>query len=137
MSFFLRYIVVYVVVAIVLLGFVAYVGYDAGWGALTWVAVGCLALWIFGYHGFTLWLDYRRFGRLIEALRAGELNDRIQPDHVRESIEHLAVQYGGVPSFVAGFLVQRVVTDEVARQLVAQIRTHPKLGGLQKAASKN
>lgn len=129
MSFFVRYIVVYVVVAVVLLGLAAYVGLGAGMGALTWVAIGCLAVWIFGYHGLTLWLDYRRFGRLLEALRAGKLNDRIQPDHVRESIEHAAVHYGGVPSFVAAFLVQRVVTDDIARQLVAQIGAHPKVAG--------
>jgi len=128
-SFFLRYIVIYVIVAVVLLGFAAYVGFSAGMGAFTWVAIGVLALWIFGYHGMALWLDYRRFGRLLDALRAGKLNDRIQPDHVRESIEHLAVHYGGVPSFVARFLVQRVVTDEVAQQLVAQLRAHPKAAG--------
>jgi Na+(H+)/acetate symporter ActP len=128
-AFFLRYIVIYVVVAIVLLGLAAYVGFNGGMGALTWVAIGCLGLWIFGYHGMALWLDYRRFGRLLEQLRAGKLNGRIQPDHLRESIEHLAVNYGGVPNFVAAFLVQRVVTDDVARQLVAQISAHPKIAG--------
>ncbi|HLF22934.1 MAG TPA: hypothetical protein VI565_03355, partial [Burkholderiales bacterium] len=71
----------------------------------------------------------RRFGRLLEQLRAGKLNDRIQPDHLRESIEHLAVQYGGVPSFVAAFLVQRVVTDDVARHLLVQISAHPNIAG--------
>ncbi len=129
MSFFLRYIVIYIVVAIVLLGLAAYVGFGAGMGAWTWVAIGCLALWVFGYHGVNLWLDYRRFERLLEQLRAGKLNDRIQPDHLRESIEHLAVHYGGVPNFVAAFLVQRVVTDDVARQLIAQINAHPKTAG--------
>lgn len=129
MSFFVRYIVVYVVVAVVLLGFAAYIGFGTGLDGWTWVAIGCLGLWIFGYHGLALWLDYRRFRRLLAALRAGKLNDRIQPDHLRESIEHLAVHYGGVPSFVAAFLVQRVVTDDVARQLVSQISTHPEIAG--------
>lgn len=129
MSFFLRYIVIYVVVAIVLLGLAAYVGFNGRMGAWTWVAIGCLALWVFGYHGMTLWLDYRRFGRLLEQLRAGRLNDRLQPDHLRESIEHLAVNYGGVPNFVAAFLVRRVVTDDFARQLVAQIGARPGIAG--------
>lgn len=129
MSFFLRYIVIYAAVAIVLLGFAAYTGYDAGMGRFTWVAIACLALWIFGYHGVALWLDYRRFGRLLEALRAGKLNDQIQPDHIRDSIEHLAVHYGGLPSFIAGFLVQRFITDDVVRQLAAQVSARPEIGG--------
>ena len=128
MSFFLRYIVVYVVVAVALIGFAAYVGFTAAMGGVAWIAVVLLALWIFGYHGVALWLDYRRFGRLLGDLRAGKMNDRIEPDHVRKSIAQLAVNHGGVPSFVAGFLVQRVVTDDIARQLVAQIKAHPKIG---------
>ena len=135
MAFFLRYVVIYVVVAIMLLGLAAYVSFGAGMGVWTWVAIGCLALWVFGYHGMTLWLDYRRFGRLLEQLHAGKLNDRIQPDHLRESIEHLAVNYGGVPNFVAAFLVQRVVTDDVARQLVAQISARPKMAGSSRSPS--
>ena len=129
MSFFLRYIVIYVAVAIVLLGFAAYTGYDAGMGKFTRVAIACSALWIFGYHGVALWLDYRRFGRLLEALRAGKLIDQIQPGHIRESIERLAVHYGGLPSFVAGFLVQRAITDDVVRQLATQVSAHPKYSG--------
>lgn len=123
MSFFLRYVLVYVAVGVVLLALVGYTGYEAGFGPLTWVAVGAFALWIFGYHGTMLWLDYRRLSGLIADLRAGKLDERVRPDHVRESIRYLAVRYGGVPDLVAGFLVRRLVTDELARELAARVRS--------------
>lgn len=122
MPFFVRYVVVYVLVAVVLLGIVAYTGYEAGMGPFTWIAVGVFAFWMFGYHGTMLWLDYRRLSQLVTDVRAGKLDQHLQPERLRDSIRYLAVRYGGVPDIVAALLVRRVVTDELATQLATRLR---------------
>jgi hypothetical protein len=122
MTFFFRYVVVYAAVALALLGVVAYMGYNAGFGAATWIAVGAFALWGFGYHPWMLRRDYRRVMALIEQLRAGELDGEIDGNRVRESIRRLAVEYGGVPEIIAGAIVRRVVSDELVGVVAGRVR---------------
>jgi hypothetical protein len=120
MKFFLRYVVVYVLVAVALLAFVAYTGFSSGMGNLTWVAVAAFAAWMLVYHPLVLWLDYRRLLQLIVELRSGQLGGRIDTGRVRESVQRLAVEYAGVPQIVAALLVPRLLNDELIRQIVAR-----------------
>lgn len=122
MKFFLRYVLVYLAVALVLLFVVAYTGFEAGMGGATWIAVALFALWMLVYHPLMLWLDYRRMVALVTQLRAGQLDGKLDPAHVRESVLHLAVEYGNVPELVATLLVRRVLTDEAVQQLAARLR---------------
>ncbi len=121
MSFFLRYVLFYLLGAVALIAASGYLAYDAGFGAVTWVVIAATGAWLLGYVPVMLWRDYRRVTRLIADLRAGRFGQRIDPDHVRESVEELVTDYAGVPGLVAAWLVPRVLTDEVVRQLAARL----------------
>jgi Na+/alanine symporter len=120
MPFFMRYVVVYLVVAALLLAVVAYAGYAVGAGAWTWLAVAALFAWLFVYHPSMLWRDYRRVTRLVADVRGGKFDHRIHSDRVRDEVQSLAVEYAGVPRIVAVFLVPRVLTDDVIGLIAAQ-----------------
>jgi hypothetical protein len=121
MSFFIRYVVIYGAVGILLLGLVAYTVYTDNY-AFTWPAVFALIVWLLGYHAVALWLDYRRISRLVADIQAGKFDRQLQPNDLRESLRYLAVKFGGVPDVIAGYAIRRVVTDEIARRLAEDIR---------------
>lgn len=122
MRFFLRYVVVYVAVALGLLALVAYTGFEAGMGSATWIAVAVFAAWMLVYHPLLLRSDYRRVSRLVAQLRAGELDGKIDADRVRESVQRLAVSYGNVPEIIAAVAVRRILTDDVVNQFAARLQ---------------
>lgn len=124
-----RYIVVYALGAVLLLGALFYAIYERGWGTAASLAVIVLTLWLLVYHPLVLWRDYRRARRLIANIRAGRLDARVDGDNVRESVTELVAQYAGVPELLAAPLVRRALTDEVVREIVARLRARSPAGG--------
>ena len=121
MSFLLRYVVVYLLGAVALIAASVYVAVDAAHEAVILAVLAATGAWLLGYVPVMLWRDYRRVTRLVADLRAGRLGQRIDPGHVRESVEELVTDYAGVPGLVAAWLVPRVLTDDVVRQIASRL----------------
>lgn len=129
MPFFFRYVVVYALVAVLLLGFALYAIYARGWGTTASITLIAFTCWLLVYHPVVVWRDYRRARRLIADIRAGRYDARVDSGHVRESVTELVAEYAGVPALLAAPLVQRALTDELVQELVTRLRTRPRGAG--------
>lgn len=121
MSLLWRYVAVYFLFALLLIAASVW-AFVADYGEVGWLLAGTLAFWLLAYHPVVLWLDYRRVTGLIADLRAGRMQARIDPERLRESVADFVSDYGGVPGPIAAWVVRRVLTDAVSRELVARLQ---------------
>jgi hypothetical protein len=119
-----RYVVVYLLGVLALLGGLIAVLWISDSRALWWLAGAALAAWLVGYHPVLLWCQVRATRALIAALRDGRLAAQLPPGRVREAIAELVSTHANVPGFIAAWMVDRVVTDAVAAEIVRRLQEH-------------